>query len=581
MTGEELRLFVEELRSARGDNSRIEAKAAETDLPRRLWETLSAFSNASGGGVLILGLDEKSGFALLGIRDPHKIQQDLASVCDHMEPPLRPLIQVHSFEGGTLVTAEIAEVPREQKPCYYKGAGVTNGAFIRVADGDRKLTSYEVQSFIAGRGQPREDEKPVAGATAADLDSRAVRRFVARARNRHRGRYARMSDEGVLRTHKVLVPGEGGVVPSLAGMLIFGRRPDQFFPALGATFVSYPTPRLGEPGPGGERFLDNPPPFHGSLLEAIPALIERIWRNMKQRAVVRGLFREDRWEYPETALREVVVNALVHRDYSEPALGTPVQVQMFPDRLVVVNAGGLFGPVTIDRLGEEGAASARNATLMRILEDVLLPREEHAICENRGSGIGAVLAALRRAGMNPPIFDDRISTFRVTFSNASLLDEATLAWLARIDAGDLTDSQRTALAMLGQGRTMDNATYRNASGLDSRVATQELGDLVQRGFVVQSGTRRWATYSLAAGIPQAEPPKAEGRPQRRRDRREEFKKLLAGGARSRRDLEEATGLSRAAVGYWLRLLIREGVVQPSDRRRVRNVRYRLLDREQN
>ena len=100
-----------------------------------------------------------------------------------------------------------------------------------------------------------------------------------------------------------------------------------------------------------------------------------IRRNMSRRAVIADAGRQDIWEYPETALREAVVNALVHRDLSGSARGTQVQVEMYPDRLVIKNPGGLFGPVTVDSLGEEAISSARNATLIKLLEDVPLPGE--------------------------------------------------------------------------------------------------------------------------------------------------------------------------------------------------------------
>lgn len=115
-------------------------------------------------------------------------------------------------------------------------------------------------------------------------------------------------------------------------------------------------------------------------------------------------------EYPETALREAVVNALVHRDLSASARGTQVQIEMYPNRLVIRNPGGLFGPVTVDNLGEEGISSARNATLIKILEDVPLPGETRTVCENRGSGIRAMLDSLLAAGMSPPEFNDKISS---------------------------------------------------------------------------------------------------------------------------------------------------------------------------
>jgi ATP-dependent DNA helicase RecG len=187
----------------------------------------------------------------------------------------------------------------------------------------------------------------------------------------------------------------------------------------------------------------------------------------------------------------------VHRDLSSSARGTQIQVEMYPDRLIIKNPGGLFGPVTVDSLGEEGISSARNATLIKLLEDVPLPGETRTVCENRGSGIRSMLDALLTAGMSPPQFEDRISSFVVTFPNHTLLSEETLQWITGLGEHGLTDSQCVALAMLREEEVLDNRAYRAATGVDSRVATAELQDLVARELVTQTGTRRWAQYRLS------------------------------------------------------------------------------------
>jgi ATP-dependent DNA helicase RecG len=107
-------------------------------------------------------------------------------------------------------------------------------------------------------------------------------------------------------------------------------------------------------------------------------------RNMRRRSVVSGLFRTDEWEYPEEVLREAIVNALVHRDFSEYARGMQVQVELYPDRLVVRNPGGLYGPVEITSLGTSIVSSSRNRVLLKILEDTALG-DGHMVCENRGT----------------------------------------------------------------------------------------------------------------------------------------------------------------------------------------------------
>jgi hypothetical protein len=108
-----------------------------------------------------------------------------------------------------------------------------------------------------------------------------------------------------------------------------------------------------------------------------------------------------------------------------------------------------------------------------------------------------MLEALRAAGMEPPHFDNRHTTFRLAFSNAGMLDDVTLAWLNRFAAHDLNDAQRLALAYVRHEGRLTNADYRRLNpGLDSAEVTQHLADLVRQGLLRQHGTRRWTSYTL-------------------------------------------------------------------------------------
>ncbi len=159
MLDAELAEIIGNLRLLGTDIADVEVKNSRGGLPKSLRETLSAFSNTRGG-VLILGLDEGQGFTPSGLRDPAKLAADLGSMCSsEMEPPLRPLMRVHQFEGEQIVVAEVPEVDPAQKPCFYRGAGMTKGSFVRVSDGDRRLSAYEVQVMLSSRGQPRDDEQ--------------------------------------------------------------------------------------------------------------------------------------------------------------------------------------------------------------------------------------------------------------------------------------------------------------------------------------------------------------------------------------------------------------------------------------
>ncbi|MGH3273661.1 MAG: ATP-binding protein [Streptosporangiaceae bacterium] len=569
MLDTELAEIVDNLRAIGTDIADVEVKKAQGGLPRSLRETLSAFSNTCGG-VIVLGLDEEHGFAVAGSPDLAKLAADLGSMCSlEMEPAVRPLIGVHAFEEGRVLVAEIPELDPAQKPCFYKGAGITKGSFVRVGDGDHRLSTYEVQILLSARGQPREDEQPVPGSSLSQLDTASTDAYIARLRTNRPYAFKDLDRLGVLRRAKVLVRGEGGTAcVSIAGFLTLGSYPQEDFPQLMVTFVHYPT----ESGPQsltGERFLDNVT-LEGPVPVMVRDTLAVIRRNMSRRAVIAGVGRQDVWEYPETALREALVNALVHRDLSSGARGTQVQVEMYPDRLVLRSPGGLFGPVTLENLSEEGVSSARNATLIKILEDVPLPGETRTVCENRGSGIRSMLNALLAAGMSPPQFDDRISSFTVTFPNHTLLGEDTFRWITALGERELTNTQCVALAMLRDETVLDSRAYRSATGVDSRTAAAELHDLVARDLVVQEGTRRCARYQLS--------PRILGQSSRdsRADRRSVLLTALRDDTLTRAELAAITSLNDQTVRRWLSLMRKEGTVELVGDPKSRYARYRRI-----
>jgi len=561
MTREELLEIIEILHQQKTDMVHIEAKRARNALPKGVRETLSAFSNSPGGGIIILGLDEESGFQATGVADPKKMQADLASLCDQLEPTPRPFIQIFEVDGQHLVTAEVAELAPEQKPCYYKGQGLTNGAYLRVGDGDRTLTPYEVQVLLEVRSQPRYDVEPVRGTSMSDLRADLVQSLVQNLREREGGVYTDWSDEKILQALGVLVEDpNGALVASLFGLLLFAAYPQERFPSLCITFMRYPTPRLGESGPGGERFLDNVK-VEGPLPYIVVETLRVIKRNMQRRGIVQGLFREDLWEYPETVLREAIVNALGHRDLSPQARRSQVQVQMFPDRLEIVNPGGLFGPIQPDQLGQIGVQSSRNEFLMKVLEDLPAPRERRSLCENRGTGLATMLEQLRQAGMSPPEFAVSLTTFRLVLPNHTLFDQETLAWLARAGRNhSLAESQRQALAYLRHATQISNADYHRITGVDSRVATKELTDLVNRGLIERQRVQRWVTYTIVKGVGRLPPENTTAVSSSKTPGERIVALLQTSEPLLSREIAEQLNVTQATTRSWLRKLRNQGSV---------------------
>lgn len=486
--------LLDELRRIGSDHSTCEVKKAQGGLPVTTWETVSAFANAQGG-TLILGVDEKHGFALVGIRDPGAMESQLASVCSEMEPAVRADIQTLVVDGKAVIITTIPPTPRDQRPCHKRSLGPYAGSKLRVADGDRRLSDYEVSVLLANRSEQRHDLRPVRGATLADLSAKALDGFLERIRETKGRVFTDMSREETLVMLNVAVRHEDELIPTLAGLLAFGVYPQRYEPQLDITVVAYPTTEAGGVGGLGERFSENRS-VDGSIPVMVNECILVLKRNMRRRSIISGLFRQDEWEYPEEVLREVLVNALVHRDYSEFAKGMQVQVELYPDRLTVRNPGGLHGPVELTALGDTTISSSRNRALLKILEDTPLG-DGHMVCENRGTGIKRMRRVMVEAGMEQPHFTDAIATFQAEFPNHTILDQETIDWLGSIGASALTRTQMTALAMMRNGATMTNSGYRAATGVqDSRVAQRELKELVDRSLIFQDGVRGGAVYRL-------------------------------------------------------------------------------------
>jgi ATP-dependent DNA helicase RecG len=582
VTDAELRELIDLLRRTKTDLRHVEAKRARAGLPQRLWETLSAFANTPGGGVIILGLDERTNFDAVGVEDPRKVLQDLGSMTAEMEPRLSPVIDIKEIDGQSLIVAEVPELLPTQKPCYYRAAGYANGAFVRVAEGDRKLTSYEVQLMLSSRGQPQDDQEPVREAKRTDLDDALLTAFLRHVRER-RPRFRSASDERIMQSLKILVRHSDDVdhwVPSIAGLLVFGTEPQSFLPQIAILVTAYPGRDIGEPGPHSERMLDDARiegPIAGMVAEALSVMR----RNLRRPRIATGATRISESEIPTAALSEALVNALVHRDLSHSSRGTAVQVQLFADRVVIFNPGGLFGPVSVDTLGRSGVTSARNATLMQLLEDAVMPGTGEAIVEHRGTGIPVMIQSLRSADMAPPRFEDEISTFSVIFPLHSLIDPQTLAWLSGLGkaAEGLSRDQRNALALMRSGEAMSNSRYRQISDADSRVASRELSDLVTRGLAEVTGAGRYTEYLLAARASSAA--LGDGIPPQRNDRRHEIRRLLEQhGQLSRAELQLQLGLSQTIVSRWIKRMLAEGEVELTTATdRSPGAKYRLRRRE--
>lgn len=348
MTAEEIRALIEETRRLRGELATVEVKAAAGGLPvRPVRETMSAFANGTGG-VILLGVDENSGYAVVGVPDPGRLQREISDLAAEFEPPLRPEITVAELDHRVVVAVEIDEVPSAAKPCFYRPSGLPAGAFVRVGPSNRRMTEYEVQNHLGARSQPTFDIEPITDASLDDLDRPKLDAYLARLAT-VRPRAAAVDLPFAQRLAQLGITRQIDAVhrPTLAGVLTFGRYPQSHAPQLMITFVQYYGVDEVEPGPRGERFLDNRR-FEGSVDVMIDSAVAHILASIRKSSLIDGLFRRDIPEYPEVAIREAVVNAVAHREYSPYLRGSYIQLRLFADRLEIQSPGGLFGGVTVE-----------------------------------------------------------------------------------------------------------------------------------------------------------------------------------------------------------------------------------------
>ncbi len=334
--------------------------------------------------------------------DAQDLQRKVMEQSLQMEPVVRLLFTVAQIEDKIVVSAEISECDIYDKPCFYKGAGRLRGSFIRVGDSDQPMTEYEIYSYEAFKRRLHDELRTVDRATMTHLKKDNIIEYLIKLR-RQKMNLVNLEDNRILETQGISQDG----LPTLAGLMLLGEYPQEFFPQLSVTAMVVQGKAIGDLGEDGERFVDNKR-FEGTLNQMLDATIAFVRRNMKIKTIIteEGV-RADKAEYPIKAVREIILNALIHRDYSVHTENAPIRLVMYEDRLELENPGGLYGRITIDDLGK-AAADTRNPYIAGALEIMIET-------ENRFSGIPTVMAELKKAGMPSPVFMDRRGTFKVIF----------------------------------------------------------------------------------------------------------------------------------------------------------------------
>jgi ATP-dependent DNA helicase RecG len=430
----------------------------------RLAETLIAFANSDGGAVLI-GVDPSG--KVDGSLMQEEIEDALRLALARCRPGVRTQWQRSETKGGEAISIL---VPRSADLHSLLDGRV----LVRTGAENQPLVGDAIRHLATTKSSDDAEIESVPGSKLEDLDPQMIAEY--RAKREERQRRAVTSDDAGMLVGMGALTEEG--VPTVTGLLLFGQEPQVFLPQSSLIVVRFAgtEPR----GPGGLPGYSRREEIVGPLPRLIEEAWQVIWEEMRVAAVVKGLVREEKGEYPSFAVREALVNAVCHRDYQ--LSGRRIEIRMFDDRMEVISPGGLPGYITVDNIVEEHFS--RNPRLVHGLF-------QWGFIEELGLGVDRMIEDMVNAGHPPPEFRDAPYAFTVTLRNTRVR-RAIPAW-----ESNMNERQLQALSHIQENGRITNRAYRGlCPDVSAETLRLDLVDLVERGILLKVGAKRGTYYIL-------------------------------------------------------------------------------------
>ena len=431
-----------------------------------LAETMTAFANADGGTIYV-GVDVQG--APTGAVIPEEFNEVVPQAELLCRPPI-PVYWEQSEVGGRFIF-----VGRVQR-----GMGLhtlANGrVLMRTGAHNRVLSGRQVQQLATTRITAEYEAEIVPGASRDDFDETILTAFVEAWQKRQGRLLTRPLDDLLIEFGWLTVSRQ----PTVAGILLFSAKPQVYLPRSGLTFVRFDGQQVQRASEGavyGRREEINGP---------LPAIIAATWdlitREIRVGAVVKELERKEQWQYPPTAIREALVNAVAHRDYQ--VRGRGIEVRMFSDRLEIYSPGGLPGFITLDNIVDEHYS--RNPLIVNGLY-------QWGYIEELGLGINLMIDEMVQAGHPPPHFRSNEHSFTVIFQN-----EQNHPPVIRINMNmTMNERQAKALAFIQQNGRITNRDYQKlCPDVSPETLRLDMVDMVERNVLLKIGRKRGTYYIL-------------------------------------------------------------------------------------
>jgi len=469
--------------------SDLEVKAAQNEVPRDAFKTISAFANTAGGHLVFGVQQQREHFEVVGVLALDKVQNDLLSALRSREKISYQMVtsdDVIETETGKLLVFYIPEAPRQHKPVYLNGD--IRRSYIRRGAGDQRCNEDDIRRFLRAADGPSYESEVIDLDLGASVDAATLERYRQRFQAQQPNHPCVPYDNAHFLEHWALaVARDGGLRPTRAAILLFGSgaalRTMMPRPLVDCRWADYP---WDAPAPE-RRWLDRLV-CEENLWTCWEQLADRYAQNAsKPFGIELGtMARQDR---PEDfiSFREAAINLLMHQDFEETTRAATIAFH--PDRVVFENPGCTRAHKA--DLLEPGAKDVRNPLIVAMFRRV-------GLSEQAGTGIGAIFSDWRRRGRVPPeIINDVPSySFRLSLLAKELMSERQLLFQASLGAR-LSDEEAHALAILCGQLQVSLPEFRASLGMGSADTLVVLGRLETQVLAARIERTDGACYELA------------------------------------------------------------------------------------
>ena len=549
---------IERLRAQHNDDADYEAKSCAMTLSKSVWESVSAFANTDGG-TLLLGVDENKNFTVPPQFDADKtINQFVDGMGDGSKDGAKvvspPPYSIHrdTLDGAQMVSVQVHENDAAHKPCYVKTKSVSTGSYKRQDDKDILLSPTELFEMQNVYKPSEADRAPITDADRGDLDDTTVVAII----DAHRDTKAlRGAHSEMQQLERLNILDKKGHV-RLAGVLIAGAYPQQFFPRLYVDVAVHPG--INKSQDGEVRLLDRVQ-CDGRLQEMVDDAVKAVLRNLRTYSLIEGTGRRDVPEIPTTVLREAIANAVVHREYDALFRNDPVNIDIYSNRVEISSPGGLWGGKTLQNLAN-GVSRCRNATLMQLLQKTPLIRGDNdgSAVEGQGSGIQFMINRMKELSLAQPDFQPTFDRFRVILYRGGAELAMNQQWVRSHVGHDLPGRESSVLHTVRAFGRASVHDIRDRLGYDSDDIRAMLATLVEAGLIRQVSTdvyKPLETPTIANTGDVPTPPAAA-----LSSRQAIIDAIPTSGTISARDIAESTGKSLPTVRRILHELVDDGTI---------------------